>query len=295
MDKTKETLRKVAHPTGSAHGETQSGTQEGKHDLPIQSQAKSGLERDMDPKPTKTHIPSSDSDSGLSFYRAAGKLAGKKAVITGGDSEIGRAVAILFALEGARVVITHQGSGGEKRGGGEIHLIASDLAQPANGASLVNRAATALGGGIDILVNNAATRNEKGDITDITEYATLIPSATFRTNVDPLFHLTKAALPHLSNASKGAVIAFTRALSNQLVKRGIRVNAVAAGPVWSPLLATGVSEESQKGHGLGNWTPMERLGQPSEIATSYVFLAGSESAFMNGQTLHPNGGIIVNG
>ncbi|OTA97992.1 hypothetical protein M426DRAFT_70600 [Hypoxylon sp. CI-4A] len=133
------------------------------------------------------------------------------------------------------------------------------------------------------------------------------------TNVNPLFHLIKSALPHLSNGaiiinsasvdpyigtpsrvdyatSKGAMIAFTRALSNQLVKKGIRVNAVAAGPVWSPLVAT----KGQKGHGLGNWTPMERFGQPSETATSYVFLAGNESAFMSGKSLHPNGGIVVN-
>jgi NAD(P)-dependent dehydrogenase (short-subunit alcohol dehydrogenase family) len=136
--------------------------------------------------------------------------------------------------------------------------------------------------------------------------------------LDSYFHLTKYVLPHLPKGavivnsasvdsyigvpsrldyatSKGAVVAFTRALSNQLVKKGIRVNAVAAGPVWTPLLATGVSEQSQKGHGLGNWTPMDRVGQPSEIATSYVFLASKKSAFMSGQTLHPNGGIVVNG
>jgi NAD(P)-dependent dehydrogenase (short-subunit alcohol dehydrogenase family) len=136
--------------------------------------------------------------------------------------------------------------------------------------------------------------------------------------LDSYFHLTKYVLPHLSKGgvivnsasvdsyigvpsrldyatSKGAVVAFTRALSNQLVKKGIRVNAVAAGPVWTPLLATSGSEQIQKGHGLGNWTPMDRVGQPSEIATSYVFLASKESAFMSGQTLHPNGGIVVNG
>jgi NAD(P)-dependent dehydrogenase (short-subunit alcohol dehydrogenase family) len=136
-------------------------------------------------------------------------------------------------------------------------------------------------------------------------------ASTFRVNLDSYFHLTKYVLPHLSKGgviinsasvdsyigvpsrldyatSKGAVVAFTRALSN-------RVNAVAAGPVWTPLVATGVSEQSQQGHGLGNWTPMDRVGQPSEIATSYVFLASKESAFMSGQTLHPNGGIVVNG
>ncbi|KAG4218087.1 hypothetical protein PC116_g33433 [Phytophthora cactorum] len=131
----------------------------------------------MNPKPTKTHIPSSDSDSGLALYRPAGKLAGKKALITGGDSGIGRAVAILFAMEGARVAISYLPEEEEdaqhtksqvERNEGEIHLIASDLTQVSNCISLVNRAATALGG-IDILVNDAATRDEKGDITDITE------------------------------------------------------------------------------------------------------------------------------
>ncbi|KAI1140288.1 NAD(P)-binding protein [Hypoxylon sp. FL0543] len=323
MDKAKETLHKVTHPTGKEQGGTQGETQGSKHGLHVQQQAKPGLERDLNPKPTKAHIPSSDSDSGLSLYRPAGKLAGKKAVITGGDSGIGRAVAILFAMEGAKVAISYLPEEEEdaqhtkaqvEKNEGEVHLIASDLTQAANCRSLIDRAVTALGG-IDILVNNAATRTEHGDISDISDEQW---SATFRTNVDPLFHLTKSALPHLSSgaviinsasvdpyigtpsrvdyaASKGAVIAFTRAMSNQLVKRGIRVNAVAAGPVWSPLVATGVGEQGQKGHGLGNWTPMERLGQPSEIATSYVFLAGSESAFMSGQTLHPNGGIVVNG
>ncbi|KAI1641737.1 NAD(P)-binding protein [Daldinia loculata] len=269
------------------------------------------------------HTSSSDSDSGPTLYRPSGKLAGKKAIIVGNDSGIGRAVAILFALEGARVVISYPPEEEEdaqntkaqvEKDEGEIHLIASDLTQAANCTSLVNRAVTVLGG-IDILVNNAATRNETGDIDDITEDQW---SATSRTNVDPLFHVTKAVLPHLSSgaaiinsasvdtyigtpsrvdyaASKGAVIAFTRALSNQLVKKGIRVNAVAIGPVWPPLVATGVSEQGQEGQGLGNSTPMERLGQPSEIATSYVFLAGSESTFMSGQTLHPNGGIVMNG
>lgn len=136
--------------------------------------------------------------------------------------------------------------------------------------------------------------------------------------MDSYFYLTKACVPLMSAGgsiinsasvdsyigvptrldyatSKGAIVAFTRALSNELVKKGIRVNAVAAGPVWTPLLATGVSGESQKGHGLGNWTPMGRLGQPVEIATSYVFLASKESSFFSGQTLHPNGGIVVHG
>ncbi|KAF3058609.1 putative oxidoreductase C4H3.08 [Daldinia childiae] len=277
----------------------------------------------MDPKPTMTHIPSSDSDPGLTLYRPAGKLAEKKVLITGGDSGIGRAVAILFALEGARVVISYppeeeedaqQTKAQVEKNEGEIYLVAGDLTQAANCTSLVNRVVTVLGG-IDILVNNAATGNEKGDIVDITEDQW---SATSRTNVDPLFHVTKAVLPHLSSGAviinsasvdayigtpspvdcatrKGAVIAFTRTLSNQLVKKGIRANVVAIGPVWPPLVTKRVSEQGQQGKILGNSIPIERLGHPSDIARSYVFLAGSESAFMSGQILHPNGGIVVDG
>ncbi|KAI1653342.1 3-oxoacyl-reductase [Daldinia decipiens] len=277
----------------------------------------------MDPKPTINHIPSPDSDSGVNLSRPSGKLAGKKAIIIGGDSGIGKAVAILFALEDARVVISYPAEREEdaqntkaqvEKDEGDIHLIASDITQAAHCTSFVNRAVAVLGG-IDILVNNAVARNEKGDVADITEDQW---SATSRTDINPLFHVTKAVLPYLSSgaviinsasvdayigttsredyaASKGAVIAFTRALSNELVKKGIRVNAVAIGPVWPPLVTTGVSEQGRKGKGLENSTPIERLGQPSEIATSYVFLAGSESAFMSGQTLHPNGGIVVDG
>ncbi|KAI0849246.1 NAD(P)-binding protein [Daldinia vernicosa] len=320
MDKTDGTFPTVAHPTDTTQGRTQGGTQEDKYDLPIHSRARSSLEQDMNPEPNKTHTPSSDSDSGLTPCQPAGKLAGKIAIITGGESGIGRAIAILFALEGARVVISYPREKEEdaqntkaqvEKNEGEIHLIASDLTQAANCTALVNQVIAALGG-IDILVNNAAIRNEKGDIADITYEQW---SATSLTNVDPLFHLTNAALPYLSSgaaivnsasadayigtpsrvdyaANKEVVIAFTRALSNQLVKKGIRVNAVAIGPVWPSLVTTGASEQDQKGQDLGSWTPMEQL---DEIATSYVFLAGNESTFMSGQTLHPNGGIVVKG
>lgn len=302
----KETLHKVTHPSMDPSKNTQ---------LPV-----TGLERDMEPKPRKVHLPSEAEDI---VYTPSGKLAGKKALITGGDSGIGRAVAILFAMEGATVAIVYLPFEEEdaqhtkaqvEKNGGEVILIPSDLSQSINCKDVVKRALEALGG-IDILVNNAATRQEQGDICDISEEQW---ASTFHVNLDSYFHLAKYVLPHLSKGgvivnsasvdayigvpsrldyatSKGAVVAFTRALSNQLVKKGIRVNAVAAGPVWTPLVATGVSEQSQKGYGLGNWTPMDRVGQPSEIATSYVFLASQESAFMSGQTLHPNGGIIVNG
>ncbi|CAG9939346.1 unnamed protein product [Clonostachys rosea f. rosea IK726] len=307
MESAKQTLHKVAHATSNPSKDTQ-------------RTANTGLERDMEPKPQKVHLPSEGGDI---TYTPSGKLAEKKALITGGDSGIGRAVAILFAMEGAKVAIAYLPSEEEdaqhtkaqvEKNGGELTLIPSDLSLSINCQDVAKRAVDALGG-IDILVNNAATRQEHGDISDISEEQW---TATFRVNIDSYFHLTKHLLPHLSSGaviinsasvdsyigvpsrldyatSKGAVVAFTRALSNHLVKKGIRVNAVAAGPVWTPLVATGVSEKSQKGFGLGNWTPMDRVGQPSEIATSYVFLASQESVFMSGQTLHPNGGIIVNG
>jgi len=273
------------------------------------------------------------------LYSASDKLRGKRALITGGDSGIGRAVAILFAMEGARVAIAylpaeeadaaHTREQIEKNGGQAI-LLPGDVSTSRQCRDIVERAVSELGG-IDILVNNAAYREEKADIADITDEQWYM---TFRTNIDACFHITKAALPHLAAgasvinstsvdayvgvptrvdyaASKGAVVAFTRALSNQLIKRGIRVNAVAAGPTWTPMLAAsgagaggGGEEEtaaSKAGggggghHKLGYHTPMDRLGQPSEVATSYVFLASADSVFMSGQTLHPNGGIVVNG
>ncbi|CAI6079341.1 unnamed protein product [Clonostachys chloroleuca] len=288
-DTAKETLYKVIHPTLDPSQDTQ-------------QPENTGLERDMESKPQKVHLPSEGGDI---VYTPSGKLAEKKALITGGDSGIGRAVAILFAMEGAKVAVAYLPSEEEDAQHTRTQIEKNDVAK---------RAVDALGG-IDILVNNAATRQEHEDISDISEEQWM---SNFRVNLDSYFHLTKNLLPHLSNGtviinsasvdsyigvpsrldyatSKGAVVAFTRALSNQLVKKGIRVNAVAAGPVWTPLMATGVSEKSQKGFGLGNWTPMDRVGQPSETATSYVFLASQESVFMSGQTLHPNGGIIVNG
>jgi NAD(P)-dependent dehydrogenase (short-subunit alcohol dehydrogenase family) len=307
MNSAKETLHKVTHPSMDAS----------KHTSP---QGNPGLERDLEPKPTKVHLPSEGDDV---VYMASGKLKGKRALITGGDSGIGRAVAILFAMEGAKVAVVYLPSEEDdaqhtkaqvEKNGGEATLIPSDLSLAINCKDVAKRVADIFGE-IDILVNNAATRHEQGDIEGISEEQW---ASTFRVNLDSYFHLTKYMLPHLSKGgaiinsasvdsylgvpsrldyavSKGAVVAFTRALSNQLVKRGIRVNAVAAGPTWTPLLATGVSKEGRQGHGLGNWTPMDRLGQPSEVATSYVFLASQESTFMSGQTLHPNGGIVVNG
>jgi len=303
MDTAKDKAHKVASALDPTSKEARGGPS-------------SGLERDMDPKPTKVHLSQE-------AYVASGKLKGKKGLITGGDSGIGRSTAILFAMEGAKVAIIYVPSEEAdaqhtkeqvEKNGGVIELIASDLTSSANCKDVASRVNTALGG-IDILVNNAASRQEQQDITGISDEQW---SNTLKTNVDSYFYLTKHCLPFMSAGgsiinsasvdsyigvpsrldyatSKGAVVAFTRALSNELVKKDIRVNAVAAGPVWTPLIATGVSGESQKGHGLGNSTPMGRFGQPVEVATSYVFLASKESSFFSGQTLHPNGGIVVNG
>jgi len=245
------------------------------------------------------------------------------ALITGASRGIGRSVAILLAMEGAKVAIVylpveepdaaHTKEQIEKNGGQAV-LIASDLSTAVNCRDVAVRI-KAIFDKVDILINNAATRNESGGIMDISEEQW---SYLFRVNVDSYFHLTKAILPSMGKGgsiinsasvdsyigapsrldyatSKGAVVAFTRSLSNELVKKGIRVNAVAAGPVWTPMLASSVDKKGQQGHGLGNSTPMGRLGQPSEVATTYVFLASGESQFMSGQTLHPNGGIVVNG
>jgi len=308
MDTAKEAVRKITHPTtaGGNGGSTQD---------------KPGLERDMEPKPTKVHLQ--HETEGRTTYIPCGKLKGKNAVITGGDSGIGRSVAILFAMEGAKVAVVYLPSEEDdaqhtkaqvEKNGGEILLIASDLSRALNCKDVAERIKSAFGT-VDILVNNAATRHEKGTISDISEEQW---SSTFRVNIDSYFHLTKAMLPYMAKngsiinsasvdsyigvpsrldyaTTKGAIIAFTRSLSNDLVKKGIRVNAVAAGPVWTPLVASGVDKPGQHGHGLGNWTPMDRVGQPVEVATSYVFLAANESQFMSGQTLHPNGGIVVNG
>ncbi|OAA40308.1 NAD(P)-binding domain protein [Metarhizium rileyi] len=308
MDQAKEAVQKVTH--ASAGTDNTGATQD-----------KPGLERDMEQKPTKVHLQ--HGTEGQAPYIPCGKLKGKNAVITGGDSGIGRSVAILFAMEGAKVAIIYLPAEEDdaqhtktqvEKNGGEILLIASDLSRPLNCKDVAERIKSTFGK-VDILVNNAATRNEKGSISDISEEQW---AATFRVNIDSYFFLTKEMLPNMAeNASiinsasvdsyigvpsrldyattKGAIVAFTRSLSNDLVKKGIRVNAVAAGPVWTPLVASGVDKPGQHGHGLGNWTPMNRIGQPVEVATSYVFLATNESQFMSGQTLHPNGGIVVNG
>lgn len=252
-------------------------------------------------------------------YRAAGKLAGKVALITGGDSGIGRAVAILYAKEGADVAILylneHEDAQETQRQveeeGRRCLAIAGDIGDEKFCQDAVQQVIGQLGQ-LDILVNNAAEQHLQQSITDITAEQL---ERTFRTNIFSMFYLTKVALPHLKpgssiinttsvtaykgnpqlldySSTKGAIVAFTRSLSQSLVEKGIRVNGVAPGPIWTPLIPS--TFPADKVASFGAQVPMQRAGQPAEVAPSYVFLASADASYMSGQILHPNGGEVVN-
>jgi len=306
-----------AHTERTARG-PQSQFQQG-HQAPVQHQQQPGLQEQMEkPKPTSTQIPTED--QGYQTYKAAGKLDGKRAIITGGDSGIGRAVAILFAMEGASSLITYlpeeeKDAQETKRrveeAGQKCYTLAVDLRTKENCRKVIDTALEKLGG-IDTLVNNAGYQNMIQDIGDLDEAQW---ERTFDTNIHPFFYLSKYALPHMKSGStiincasvnayvgrpdlldytstKGAIVAFTRGLSNQQIGKGIRVNCVCPGPVWTPLIpATMTSEAMEQFSGV----PIGRPGQPSEIATCFVFLASQDSSYISGQSLHPNGGVVVNG
>ncbi|RYG64833.1 SDR family oxidoreductase [bacterium] len=253
-------------------------------------------------------------------YKSAGKLAGKAALVTGGDSGIGRAVAVLFAKEGADVAIAyldeHDDAQKTKQEveaeGRKCLLLPGDLGREALAAEAVNKTVSEFGK-LDILVNNAAEQHPQPSITEITEEQL---ERTFRTNIFAYFFTVKAALPHLKkgatiinttsvtafagspqlldySSTKGAILAFTRSLSQALIEKGIRVNAVAPGPIWTPLIPSTFPADEVAS--FGEDTPMKRAGQPVEVAACYVFLASDDSSYIAGQTLHPNGGEIVNG
>lgn len=267
-----------------------------------------GLEYKMVP------IPISDNP----HYRGSGKLSGKVAIINGGDSGIGRAVSIAFAKEGADVAIVYLNEREDaiatrrmvEQYGRKCLLIEGDLRRPAFSAEIVRRTLEYFGK-LDVLVLNQGVAFPQKSILHISNEQL---DDTFRTNIFPNFYLTKAALPYLRpgsaiistasgtaytgeahlvdySASKGAVVSFTRSLALQLVKSGIRVNAVAPGPVWTPLIVSSFSPDDVKRFGLE--TPMKRAAQPFELAPAYVYLASDDSSFVTGQVLHVNGGTMV--
>jgi NAD(P)-dependent dehydrogenase (short-subunit alcohol dehydrogenase family) len=281
-----------------------------KQTRPPQRQARQpGIESKMRPRP----------DSKMRDYRAAGRLEGQVALVTGGDSGIGRAVAIAFAKEGADVAIAYLDEHSDaretvaavERAGRRCLAIAVDLSDPDACGRVVERTVEELGR-LDVLVNNAAMQVEQDRFENISDEQL---TRTFGTNVFAMFYLTRHALAHLKDgarivntasvvayrgskhlidyaATKGAIVAFTRSLALSLVERGIRVNAVAPGPVWTPLIPSSFSADEVARFG-GN-VPLGRPAEPDEIAPCFVFLASEDSAFFVGQVLHPNGGEIVN-
>jgi len=252
--------------------------------------------------------------------RGEAKLWNKIAVITGGDSGIGRAVALAFAKEGADVVVmylnedkdAHETQTMVEQYGKQCLLISGDIGNEDFCKDAVEEAVSRFGK-IDVLVNNAAEQHPQDNILDITQDQL---ERTFRTNIFSFFYMTKAVIPYMQpgstiinttsvtayrgsshlidySATKGAIVSFTRSLSQSLLKQQIRVNAVAPGAVWTPLITSTFKEEEIKTFGTDN--PMARAGEPNEIAPCFTFLASTDSSFMTGQVLHPNGGEIING
>jgi NAD(P)-dependent dehydrogenase (short-subunit alcohol dehydrogenase family) len=254
-------------------------------------------------------------------YKGSDRLKGKVAIVTGADSGIGRATAVLFAREGADIAIfylcEHDDAEQTKRAveaeGARAILVPGDLGSRKYCEEAVRKVVDTFGK-LDILVNNAGEQHPDKDITDISEDQL---RRTFQTNIFSMFFLTQAARPHLKkgatiinctsitmyqgskdlldySSTKGAITAFTRSLSENLVGDGIRVNAVAPGPIWTPLNPAGGSPPEDIPD-FGKDTPMGRPGQPNEVAPAFLFLACDDSSYMSGQVLHPNGGTVVNG
>jgi NAD(P)-dependent dehydrogenase (short-subunit alcohol dehydrogenase family) len=279
--------------------------------LPPQHQdVQPGREEPMTPPPA----------SFMEGYRGSGRLDGKVALVTGGDSGIGRAVAIAFAKEGADVAIAfleecedaRQTRHAIEQAGRKGLSLKVDLRSEEECRKAVDATVRDLGR-LDILVNNAAEQHPQDTIEKIT---TEQLERTFRTNVFSMFHCVRAALPHLAagariinttsvtayrgsphlldySATKGAIVAFTRSLALSLAKRDIRVNAVAPGPIWTPLIPS--TFDAEEVETFGSQTPMGRPGQPDEVAPCFVFLATEGATYMTGQVLHPNGGEVING
>ncbi|GHH99424.1 SDR family oxidoreductase [Neobacillus kokaensis] len=267
-----------------------------------------GITSEMEPTPIENNT----------LYKGSGKLEGKKALITGGDSGIGKAVAIAFAKEGADVAIVYMDEHQDAKDtqaevqeqGGRCLLIAGDVGNETFCQEAIQKTVDELGG-LDILVNNAAEQHPQPGIEEISSEQL---EKTFRTNIFSQFYLTKSALQHMREGStiintasvtayegheqlidyastKGAIVTFTRSMAKSLVKKGIRVNGVAPGPIWTPLIPSTFDEE--KVAKFGTTTPMGRPGQPAELAPVYVLLASDDSTYMTGQIIHINGGQFI--
>jgi NAD(P)-dependent dehydrogenase (short-subunit alcohol dehydrogenase family) len=287
---------------------------------------KSSSENKTRPPQTQSHQPGIESVmtprpvSENHHLSGSGRLAGKTALITGGDSGIGKAVALAFAREGANVAIgfldEHTDAVETRKHvesmGRSCLLLPGDVGDSKECERMVT-ATLAKFDAIDVLVNNAAEQHPQPSLEQITDEQL---ERTFRTNIFAYFYLTRAALPYLKkgaaiinttsvtayrgssqlldySATKGAIVAFTRSLALSVAEKGIRVNAVAPGPIWTPLIPSTFPKE--KVATFGRDVPMKRPGEPEEVAPCYVFLASAESSYMSGQVLHPNGGEVVNG
>jgi NAD(P)-dependent dehydrogenase (short-subunit alcohol dehydrogenase family) len=274
-----------------------------------QAQRNHGTQSEMGPQPLEIRED----------YIGSKKLEGKVAIITGGDSGIGRSVALHFAKEGADIAVAYLDERDDaadtqrkvEKIGRQCILVEGDIGKESFCQSLVAKVIQRFGK-IDILVNNAGEQHPKDSVTEISADQL---ERTFRTNMFAMFFMVKACMPHLGagsviinttsvtsykgspelldySATKGAITSFTRSLSTSLAEKNIRVNGVAPGPIWTPLIvSTFDDEEIAK---FGKNTPMKRAGQPSEVAPCYVFLASEDASYMTGQVLHPNGGTIVN-
>lgn len=268
------------------------------------------------PMPGSTAALHPRPDHGETSYKGSGRLQGMKAVITGGDSGIGRAVAIAYAREGADILVAYLSETDDaeevknlvEAEGRKVVLVPGDICDPAHCRAIIKTAVDELGG-IDILVNNAAHQATFKDIGDISDEEW---DLTFRTNIHAMFYLTKAAVPHMKPGrgaivntasvnsdmpnptllayatTKGAIQNFTGGLAQLLAEKGIRANAVAPGPIWTPLIPSTMPEEAVKS--FGTQTPMKRPGQPAELATAYVMLADPLSSYVSGTTIAVTGG-----
>jgi NAD(P)-dependent dehydrogenase (short-subunit alcohol dehydrogenase family) len=285
----------------------QDPTEQHPDSIPGEQAAHPGLEAEMSLSP----------DFGEQSYRGSGKLEGRKAIVTGGDSGIGRAVALAFAREGADVAISYleaeQSDADEtarvvREAGRNAVQLPGDLSNSGSCRTLIEQSAKELGG-VDILVNNAAYQMARGGLADISEEEL---EHTFRTNILAMFHTCKAALEHMRPgatiintasiqayqpdpmllayaATKAAIVNFTKGLAQEAIEHGIRVNAVAPGPIWTPLIPATMPEDKVEDFGAEE-SPMKRAGQPAELAPVYVFLASQESSYVNGEVIGVTGG-----